>query len=98
MRPNFNSSSKPKLACEIAADRVIAGRVSEHGDMVDTCAANELAAGSVVPDLLEANVREHKRVFDTVQETLGSLNSRSRDVIAVFPPTEWKPKAWSVSG
>jgi type IV pilus assembly protein PilM len=85
MRPNFNSSSKPKLACEIAADRVIAGRVSEHGDMVDTCAANELAAGSVVPDLLEANVREHKRVFDTVQETLGSLNSRSRDVIAVLP-------------
>jgi type IV pilus assembly protein PilM len=85
MRPNFNSSSKPKLACEIAADRVLAGRVSEGGDMVETCAANELAAGSVVPDLLEANVRERKRVFDTVQETLGSLNSRSRDVIAVLP-------------
>ena len=83
MRSNF--SSKPKLACEIAADRVLAGRVSERGDVVETCAASELAAGSVVPDLLETNLRERKRVFDTVQDTLASLNSRSRDVIAVLP-------------
>jgi type IV pilus assembly protein PilM len=85
MSPSFNSSSKPKLACEIAADRVLAGRISERGGMVETCTANELAPGSVVPDLLEMNVRERKRVFDTVQETLASLNSRSRDVIAVLP-------------
>ena len=85
MRSSFNSSSKPKLACEIAADRVLAARVSERGDMVETCTANELVAGSVVPDLLETNLRERKRVFDTVRETLGSLNSRSRDVIAVLP-------------
>jgi type IV pilus assembly protein PilM len=85
MCPSFNSSSKPKLACEIAADRVLAGRISERGGMVETCTANELAPGSVVPDLLETNVRERKRVFDTVQETLDSLNSRSRDVIAVLP-------------
>lgn len=85
MRSNFSSSSKPRLACEIAADRVLAGRVSERGDVVETCAASELAAGSVVPDLLETNLRERKRVFATVQETLASLNSRSRDVIAVLP-------------
>jgi len=85
MRSNFNSSSKPKLACEIAADRVLAGRVSERGDMVEMCVAGELAKGSVVPDLLEANVRERKSVFDTVRETLGSVSSRSRDVIAVLP-------------
>jgi type IV pilus assembly protein PilM len=85
MRSNFNSSSKPKLACEIAADRVLAGRVSERGDVVEMCVAGELAKGSVVPDLLEANVRERKSVFDTVRETLGSVSSRSRDVIAVLP-------------
>jgi len=85
MRSGFSSSSKPKLACEIAADRVLAGRVSDRGDLVDTCTANELAPGSVVPDLMEANLRERTRVFETVRETLGSLNSRSRDVIAVLP-------------
>jgi len=85
MRANFNSSSKPRLACEIAADRVVAGHVSERGNTVDACSANELAPGSVVPDLLEANLRERQRVCDTVRETLGALNSRSRDVIAVLP-------------
>ncbi len=85
MRANFNSSSKPKLACEIAADRVVAGRISERGNMVDACTAGELARGSVVPDLLETNLRERQRVFEAVRETLGALNSRSRDVIAVLP-------------
>jgi len=85
MLPNFNSSSKPKLACEIAADRVIAGRVSERGRMVETCATAEVPKGSVVPDLLETNVRERKGVFDAIQQTLGSVSSRSRDVIAVLP-------------
>jgi len=85
MSSNFNSSAKPKLACEIAADRVLAGRVSERGGMVEMCAAGELPAGSVVPDLLETNLRERKKVLDTIQATLGSLNSRSRDVIAVLP-------------
>src|SRR5579863_8512469 len=87
MSPNFNSSSKPKLACEIAADRVLAGRVSERGDRVEMCAAGELAKGCVVPDLMEANVRERKSVLETIQETLGSLGSRSRDLIAVLPDT-----------
>jgi len=85
MSPSFNTSSKPKLACEIAADRVFAGRVSDHGGMVEMCAAGEFSKGSVVPDLMEANLRERKNVFDVIQETLGSLNSRSRDVIAVLP-------------
>jgi type IV pilus assembly protein PilM len=85
MSPSFNSSAKPKLACEIAADRVFAGRVSERGGMVEMCAAGELAPGSVVPDLLEANLRERKGVCDAIRETLDSLNSRSRDVIAVLP-------------
>ncbi len=53
--------------------------------MVESCTASELAPGSVVPDLLEANLRERQRVFETVRDTLGSLNSRSRDVIAVLP-------------
>lgn len=85
MRAAFKSSSKPKLACEIAPDRVFAGRVSDRGDMVETCAAGELAKGSVVPDLLEANLHERKSVFDAIRETLGSVSSRSRDVIAVLP-------------
>jgi len=79
------SKSKPKLACEIAADRVLAGRISEHGDAIEECAARELAPGSVVPDLIESNLRERGRVSETIRETLAQIGGRSRDVIAVLP-------------
>jgi len=77
--------SKPKLACEIAADRVLAGRVSERGNVVEMCAVGELSPGSVVPDLMETNLRERTRVADTLRETLGQVSGRSRDVIAILP-------------
>ena len=54
-----NSTSRPKLACEISADRVLAGRVSESGGhALEACASSELAPGSVVPDLIETNLRQ----------------------------------------
>ena len=88
MSSKLTSHSKPRIACEIAADRVLAGRVSDRGDMVEMCAANELAPGSVVPDLTENNLRQRDGVFEKIRETLGSVGGgRSRDVIAVLPDT-----------
>jgi type IV pilus assembly protein PilM len=78
-------SSKPKLACEIAADRVLAGRVSDRGEILEMCAARDLTPGSVVPDLIEPNLRERAAVFEKVGEALSSLGGRSKDVIAVLP-------------
>jgi len=78
-------SSKPKLACEIAADRVLAGRVSDKGDMVEVCATRELAPGSVIPDLTETNLRQKDAVTHAVRDALNSISGRSRDVIAVLP-------------
>lgn len=73
------------MACEIAADRVLAGRVSDTGELVEVCASRELKPGSVVPDLIEANLRERNSVFQTLRDTLVSVGGRSRDVIAVLP-------------
>lgn len=87
MSANFKSGSKPKLACEISADRVLAGRVSERGKNIEMCAASELAPGAVVPDLIETNLRERNRVLEGIREALGSVSGRSRDVIAVLPDT-----------
>lgn len=80
-----HNSTKPKVACEIAADRVIAGRVADTGGMLDTCVSHELSPGSVVPDLVEPNLRERSSVFQALRNTLGSVSGRSRDVIAVLP-------------
>ncbi|HLW88497.1 MAG TPA: hypothetical protein VKR57_08375 [Terriglobales bacterium] len=78
-------TSKPRLACEVAADRVLAARASEPGT-VEMCAASELAPGCVVPDLVEANLRDRGRILESIRQTLDSLGGgRSRDVIAVLP-------------
>ncbi len=80
-----SNTAKPKLACEIAADRVLAGRLAEDGRSLEACAAHELAPGSVVPDLVEGNLRQRDAVRAVVQETLGSVAGRSHDVIAIVP-------------
>lgn len=80
-----SNSARPKLACEIAADRVLVGRLAEDGRSLETCAARELAPGSVIPDLVEGNLRQRDAVSTAVQSALSSVGARSHDVIAVVP-------------
>jgi type IV pilus assembly protein PilM len=80
-----SKTPKPKLACEIAADRVLAGRFSDHGDTLEACAARELPPGSVVPDLVENNLRQSGVVRAGIEAALGVVAGRSKDVIAVVP-------------
>jgi type IV pilus assembly protein PilM len=80
-----SKTPKPKLACEIAADRVLAGRFADHGDTLEACAARELPPGSVVPDLVESNLRQGSVVRAGIESALGVVAGRSKDVIAVVP-------------
>jgi type IV pilus assembly protein PilM len=80
-----SNPAKPKLACEIASDRVVAGRLADHGDLVEMCATQELAPGIVVADLVENNLRQRSAVRAAIESALGSVAGRSRDVIAVVP-------------
>ena len=56
MSGSFQNGGKPRLACEISADRILAGRATDAGGTVEVCSARELAPGSVVPDLVENNL------------------------------------------
>lgn len=76
--------AKPNLACEIAADRVFAGRLN-GGRSLEACSTCELAAGLVVPDLVENNLRQREAVSSAIESALGSVGARSHDVIAVIP-------------
>src|ERR1022692_1979965 len=80
-----NNPAKPRLACEIAADRVLVGRLGVDGRSLEACAARELAPGSVIPDLVEGNLRQREAVREAVQAALSSVAGRSHDVIAVVP-------------
>ena len=78
-------ASRPPLACEIAADRVLAGRGATAGRMVEACAARELAPGTLIPDLTEANLRDGTAVREAIESTLGGISGRGRDVVAILP-------------
>jgi len=78
---------RPTLACEIAADRVLAGRASDAGRMVEIASARELAPGTVVPDLMEPNLRDATAVRKAIESALAGVGGRTRDVIAILPDT-----------
>jgi type IV pilus assembly protein PilM len=80
-----SSIPKPRLACEIAADRVLAGRLTDNGDGLEASAARELAPGSVIPDLVENNLRQRSAVRQGIEAALGGVAGRSKDVIAIVP-------------
>ena len=78
-------SGRPRLACEISPDRVLAGRIADNGDAIEMFATRELPAGSLIPDLTESNVRQRSTVLRAVEETLTSVGGRGRDVVGVIP-------------
>jgi type IV pilus assembly protein PilM len=86
MTTSTKHAARPALACEIAADRVLAGRAGS-GRVVDACSARELAPGTVVPDLTESNLRDGTAIREAIESALDSVGGRSRDVIAILPDT-----------
>src|SRR5260370_39613368 len=77
--------AEAKVACEVAADRVLVGRLGEDGRSLEACAARELAPGCVVPDLVEGNLRQRAAVKAAVESTLDSVAGRTHGVIAGVP-------------
>lgn len=57
----------------------------EKGGGLETCAARELAPGSVVPDLVENNLRQRDAVQAGIEAVLRDVAGRSKDVIAIVP-------------
>jgi type IV pilus assembly protein PilM len=84
MSHNHSLGPKPRLACEIGADRILAAWAADLGGSLEFAAFN-LRPGTVVPDLTEANLRNRDAVSQTLRDTLSKFNSRSRDVTAVLP-------------
>jgi type IV pilus assembly protein PilM len=87
MTTTSKHAARPPLACEIAADRVLAGRSADAGRMVEVCSTSELAPGALVPDLVEPNLRNGSAVRQAIESALGGIAGRSRDVIGILPDT-----------
>lgn len=72
------------MACEIAAEGVIAAR-SGDGDIIDLSSVRTLPSGALAPSLTAANVVNRELVRRAVQEALAPVTNRSRDLILVLP-------------
>jgi len=85
MSSHSKAGARPRLACEISPDRVLAARVSENRHVLETYTGHELRPGSVVPDLTENNLRHPDDVAACIRDALSTVAGRYRDVIAVLP-------------
>jgi type IV pilus assembly protein PilM len=76
---------RPRLACEITAESVIAARASEQGDSVELHTMRMLPTGSVLPSLKDTNVLEPAALANAVADALQTVGGRSREVTAILP-------------
>lgn len=79
------SVARPRLACEITAQRVIAGRASDRASELEVFTTRPLSHGTVAPNLAGANIQDAASLRSAIASALGSLSGRSRDAIAILP-------------
>ena len=77
---------RPKLACEIRAEGVIAARGSSHRHGGETVMAfAPLAGGALAPGLKVPNVADRGAVTAALESALGEVNAKTRDLTLVIP-------------
>ena len=77
--------SRPRIACEITADRVVAARAAEKALNLEAATAAPLAAGILTPGLQQANVTDRAKLLPMLRDALAAVAGRSRDVCVVIP-------------
>jgi type IV pilus assembly protein PilM len=80
-----NTSGRPKIACEITADRVIAARVSSGQRALDVYSTRRLPSGAVLPNLSGTNILQPEAVRQATASTLEGISGSLRDVLLVIP-------------
>src|ERR1019366_4054963 len=80
-----NHIPKPRVACEISAERVVAGRAGEGAQTLQAAAARAIPDGALVPGLQQANVTAREPLVAALRDALSAVAGRSRDVCLVIP-------------
>jgi type IV pilus assembly protein PilM len=83
------SGARPRVACEIAAQGVVAGQSAVAGAPLSSVARAELAAGAVAPGLKPGNIVDRIAVVAAIGRALESMglrpNSRNADITLIVP-------------
>src|SRR5690348_18391221 len=76
---------RPRVACEITLDRVIAARASDRLSRLDMFTSRQLPPGTLAPGLNAPNVLNGEALRTAVTGALGAVSGNLRDVIVIVP-------------
>jgi type IV pilus assembly protein PilM len=80
-----HKTTRPRLACEITLDGVIAARASEKAPRLEVFTSRRLNQGVIAPGLNGPNVLDAEALRAALSGALGAVTGKSRDVIVVLP-------------
>ncbi len=78
-------STRPRLACEITPEGVIAARASEKSSRLEVFTGRRLSEGVLAPGLNAPNVLNPEALRAALNGALSAVAGKSRDVIIVLP-------------
>jgi len=76
---------RPRLACEVTRDRVIAARASDKLPRIELFTSRQLPEGAVNPGLNGPNVVDAAALRTAISGALQAVGSGSKDVIVIIP-------------
>src|ERR1700686_1982394 len=80
-----HKTTRPRLACEITLDGVIAARASDKTPRLEVFTSRRLTPGVIAPGLNGPNVLDAEALRTALSGALGAVAGKSRDVIVVLP-------------
>jgi type IV pilus assembly protein PilM len=78
-------TTRPRLACEITQEGVIAARASDSAPRLEVFTGRRLNEGIIAPGLNGPNVLNAEALRTALTGALGAVAGKSRDVIIVLP-------------
>jgi len=76
---------RPRIACEITADRVVAARAADNSSNLEAATSAVLTDGMVTPGLQQANLPDRPKLAAALRDMLGPVAGRSRDLCVIIP-------------
>ncbi len=77
--------SRPRVACEVSADRVVTARAGEGGKTLEAAVTKTLPEGALTPGLQQANVNARDALVAALRDSLTPVAGRARDICLVIP-------------
>jgi len=77
--------TRPRLACEVTVEGVIAGRAAEKAGRLELFTQRRITAGAVTPSLCAPNVHDGEAFRAAVRGALEAVAGKTRDVTVILP-------------